>query len=294
MKKFAPVWAAACGIVLASSLATFASNAPDAACNSRLAASIPARTASAPDGSAIMQDVMGLSGNARDTAVKEQVLAGNMPAFLRNLSPVTFTGNQPDGQVVQVTLCVLPDYLSIGSDNDFVRIPLGLPTAAEIADRFGFFLPTPKMVDAIYAQAKVQLVASPMPAGDEMRSTAYLLRHNQTVEKQLAAFTDPAADLTAGEKKDVVFSLRLRTHPGKVAIYGWQRGNGKPIQPLSTVHGAEYADYSHGIRLVSGTAFVDGAPRPLAEVMQDPKLAQIVSSEGPIPDAHDLLTSLYQ
>ncbi|MDF1855906.1 hypothetical protein [Pseudooceanicola sp.] len=280
--------------MLASAISAFASNTRSASCNTKLAEDIPARTSAAPAGSTLMQQVMRLSGRARDAVVKEQVLAGNVPSFLRNLSPVTFTGKQADGQAVQVVICVLPDYLAVGSDRDFVRIPMGLPTAAEIADRFGFFLPTPKMVDAIYAQAKVRLVASPMPANDRMRSTAYLLQHNRTVETQLATFSVPAKDLTAGEKKDVVFSLRLRAHPGKVAIYGWQRGNGRPIQPLSTVHGAEYADYSHGIRLVSGTAYVDGAPQPLADVMQDSRLAQIVSSEGPIANAQALLTSLYQ
>jgi hypothetical protein len=294
MKRSASIGAVACGVLLASAIAAFASNSPSAACSTKLAEDIPVRASAAPAGSTVMQQVMRLSGSARDAVIKEQVLAGNMPLFLRNLSPVTFTGKKPDGQVVQVTICVLPDYLAIGSDQDFVRVPMGLPTAAEIADRFGFFLPTPKMVDAIYAQAKVHLVASPMPAGDQMRSTAYLMQHNKTVETQLASFSEPSDDLTAGEKKDVVFSLRLRAHPGKVAIYGWQRGNGSPIQPLSTVHGAEYADYSHGIRLVSDTAFVDGVPQSLAEVMQDPKLAQIVSSEGPIADAHALLTSLYQ
>ena len=52
-----------------------------------------------------------------------------------------------------------------------------------------------------------------------------------------------------------------RANPGKIAIYGWHRLNGAPIQPLSTVHGACYADYSHGIRLVSETVLVDGKTR---------------------------------
>jgi len=241
-----------------------------------------------------MRKVMHLSGSARDAVVREQVLSGNVPKFLRRLEPVTFTGQQADGRAVHVTICVTPDYLAVGSDGDFVRIPMGLPTAAEIADRFGFFLPTPNMVDAIYAQAKVRLVASPMPAGAQMQSTAYLLRHNQTVEDQLAVVGDPSAKLTAGEKKDVVFSLRLRSNPGRVAIYGWQRTNGAPIQPLSTVHGASYADYSHGVRLVSSTAYVNGQSWPLSRIMQDPNLAQLVSSEGPIARPHALLASLYQ
>ena len=48
------------------------------------------------------------------------------------------------------------------------------------------------------------------------------------------------------------------------------------------MHGARYADYSHGVRLVSATAYVNGQPRSLLDVLQDPWLADIVSDEGPI------------
>jgi len=41
-------------------------------------------------------------------------------------------------------------------------------------------------------------------------------------------------------------------------------------------------DYSHGIRLVSDTVLIDGEPRSIYEVLEDPKLAAIVSDEGPI------------
>ena len=51
-------------------------------------------------------------------AVREQaVLAGNVPDFLRNLVPVTFTGGG-----ATITICVAPDYLAVGSDRDFVRV----------------------------------------------------------------------------------------------------------------------------------------------------------------------------
>ncbi len=293
MKMIASAGLLALGAVWMTVPAVHASTKLSVSCAQGLTAKIPARPAKAETGSAVMRQVMNLSGEMRDAVVTRQVLSGNVPTFLRGLTPVTFTGTEANGAAVRVTICVTPDYLSVGSNTDFVRVPLGLPSAARIADDFGFFLPTPKMVDAIYAQAKVRLVASPMPAGDQMRSTAYLLRHNQTVEEQLATFGNTLDELTAGEKKDVVFTERLRTHPGKVAIYGWQRTNGLPIQPLSTVHGAFYADYSHGIRLVSNTAFVNGQPHPLSEIFQDSGLARIISAEGTIEHPHQLLASLY-
>lgn len=267
-------------------------SASAAECNSQLTKQIPARASRALVGSVVMDRLLHLSGSERDQVVAEQVLDGNIPAFLRKLTPVTFEGELSDGQNAQVTICVTPDYLAIGHDRDFVRVPMGLPAAARIAVRFGFFLPTTKMVDAIYSQAAVHLEPSPMSPTNQMTSTSYLMQHNSTVDTMRARSGRSLDALTAGQKKDLVFSMRLRAAPGKVAIYGWHRTNGIPIQPLSTVHGARYADYSHGVRLVSQTAFVNGNAQSLTSIMQNPELAQIVSEEGPIANAQDLLVSL--
>jgi len=282
-----------CGLLANSALAVGVPG-HSGGCGAELARQIPTRPAAAPAGSAVARQVMALSGEARDEAVAAELLAGNVPGFLRRLKPVSFSGAMPDGKDVTVTICVAPDYLAVGSDRDSLRVPMGLPAAAAIADRFGFLLPTTRMVDAIYAQAPVRLRPSPMPPTSQMRSTDYLLRHNRTVDAQRAAAGPRLGVLTAGQKKDLVLSNRLKSAPGRVAIYGWHRGNGAPIQPLSTVHGAFYADYSHGVRLVSATAFVNGAPQPLTEVLQDPVLAPIVSSEGPIAEPRRLQASLHK
>jgi hypothetical protein len=84
-------------------------------------------------------------------------------------------------------------------------------------------------------------------------------------------------------------SSRLWSAPGRVAIYGWHRGPDAPIQPLSTVHGARYADYSHGVRLVGGVVYVDGAPRAIADVLADRRLAPLLSDEGPLPGVAELM-----
>jgi len=98
--------------------------------------------------------------------------------------------------------------------------------------------------------------------------------------------------LTAGHKKDLVITNRLWRFPDRVAIYGWHRGIDEPIQPLSTVHGARYADYSHGVRLVSTTICVDGKPMSLFEALEDPELAQVLSGEGPLLRVTDLIRKL--
>lgn len=270
-----------------------AASAAARVCTGPLSSGIPGRALRAPSGSAVMQRLLDTGGTARDDAVVGQVLSGNVPSFLRHLVPVSIPGTLASGRAVLVTICVTPGYLAVGDDRDFVRVPMGLAAAARVASELGFVLPTTRMVDAIYSQAAVRVSPSPMQPTDQMSSTAYLLQHNRTLESQRNRTGHSPAELIAGEKKDIVLTTRLQSNPGRVAIYGWHRQNGKPIQPLSTVHGASYADYSHGVRLVSQTAYVDGRPLALAEILRDRDLAPIVSSEGPIGDIAGLMASLY-
>jgi len=262
------------------------------ACSNRLARDIPRRSRGASGGTAFATSIESLSGTSRDTAIAREVLAGNIPDFLRELAPVNFTGVLPNGRRAQVTICVTPDYLALGSERDFVRVPLGLRAATRIAERFDMLLPTSRMVDAIYRNAQLRLPPRPMDPGPQMTSTAYLLRHNATIEKQRNSAGAPAGTLISGHKKDLVLTNRITKRQGRVAIYGWHRPSGNPIQPLSTVHGAEYADYSHGIRLVSKTAYVNGRAVNLRDMLADPRYASLVSKEGPIAGPRLLMASL--
>jgi len=250
-------------------------------CESRLTRAIP-RRGRAEDGSAVIDRLTSARGRERDDAVVSEVLNGNIPDFLRDLVPVTFTGEGPGGAATQVTICVMPDYLAVGSNRDFVRVPLGLPAAMRVAERFDMVLPTTRMVDAIYQQASVRLSPSPMTPGAQMESTGYFQRHNTTIQQQMAQAGGRLGQLVSGHKKDLVLTNRLERNPGHVAIYGWHRRNGSAIQPLSTVHGAQYADYSHGIRLVSRRAFVNGRAIDLRDLLSDGRYAGLVSSEGTI------------
>ncbi|MEL6953363.1 MAG: hypothetical protein AAFY68_05835 [Pseudomonadota bacterium] len=251
-------------------------------CNNRLTRAIPRRPRSAPEGSAFMASLANQAGANRDTRIIEAAFGGNVPDFLRNLRPVSFAGSDASGREVVVTICVMPDYLALGSDRDFVRVPLGLPAALRLAEGFDMMLPTTRMVDAIYAQADLRLSPQPMTPGSEMSSTNYFLRHDAMVDDQYARVGGRLGALVAGHKKDVVLANRLSSNPGRVAIYGWHRSRFAPIQPLSTVHGAQYADYSHGIRLVSRTAFVNGDAVDLGTLLTDPRYAGLINSDGVI------------
>lgn len=277
-----------------AAVAAAGTSAPGIAdCPSRLTRAIPRRKGDARDGSALSAELGGLRGTARDGLIAREALAGNVPAFLRRLTPVALTGTSAAGASVQITVCVTPDYLALGSDGDYLRVPMGLPEAALIADQLGFLLPTTRIVDATYAQAGLRLPPRPMQAGPQMTSTSYFSQHNATIEGQSDAAGFRSGQLLAGTKKDLVLSNALRRAPGQVAIYGWHQPNGKPIQPLSTVHEARYSDYSHGLRLVSKTAYLNGREVALGDLLQDPGYAGIISSEGPIPEPQRLLASLY-
>ncbi len=273
--------------VVAPSGACRASGSVDAGPGRPVAERIPARPEGAITGSEFARRTTGKSGAERQRLALAELERGNVPDFLRVLVPVRTSFEPPGGEPIAATLWVTPDYLAIGSDADFLRIPLTLPSAARIAARWGFALPTRKIVDAIYEQAALKLEPRPMKPGPRMRSSVYYLAHQRTIEEQRSG--RPLGELVAGHKKDVVLTNRLRSKQGRIAIYGWHQAKGRPIQPLSTVHGARYADYSHGLRLVHERVWLDGEPRSYYELLEDPALAKVLSYEGPIVGARALL-----
>jgi hypothetical protein len=276
MPRFSSLLKAALWIATASAVVPSLAWAASPECHSA-AATIPPVVPGAVGGRDFAARVAGLEGASRDEAVRAELLAGDLPEHLRHLAPVRLAGRMAGGRPVEITLCVMPDYLAVGSDDDELLVPMGLPTALDVAAHYGFVLPTPRMVDAIYAAASVKLAPEPLPACNAMRSTAYVVRHERLIEAQRAAKHAPDDALTAGHKKDLVATSRLASAPGRVAIYGWHRAPNQPIQPLSTVHGAGYADYSHGVRLVSRTVYVDGVPRSMDELLADPQLHALLA-----------------
>jgi hypothetical protein len=241
---------------------------------------LPPRPAGAPTGSQFIESTKGKSRPEREAMILAEIERGNVPDFVRQLKPVTVTANGADGRPHQITFYTMPDYLAIGTNEDFMRVPMDPLTAQKIADKRGMSLPTRTMVDAVYGQASVKLAPSPMTPGPQMMSSDYYQRHQATIERQRAG--QPLGALTAGHKKDLVLTNRLLQKPGSVAIYGWHQRSGQPIQPRSTVHENTYADYSHGARLVGGMVMVDGQPRRLQDVLTDPNLAKVLSDEGPL------------
>lgn len=239
---------------------------------------IPSRDPGAVTGSKFVQNNMNLTGSAREAHILDEFMHGNIPDFLRNFAQVTVTEN---GNTI--TYLVMPDFLSIGSDSDYVRTPMNPLTAQKIADKYDCTMPTRKMVNDIYKQSTNKLEPKPWgpPYDADMEKTHRIGTHNKTIQAQLAGLD--FTKLTSGHKKDVVLTNKLHPkNPNKrVAIYGWIQPNGQPIQGLNPVsHEDTYADYSHGIRLIANDVMVNGNPMHIKDVFSDPKLCSLISDEG--------------
>lgn len=241
----------------------------------------PHRATSTLSGSEFAKKIELSSLMDREVAIRDAILAGAVPDFLRELRPVHVT-NVVAGKTNVGTVHVTPDYLAVGSDGNYFLTPMTPETAQLIADALGCTLPTRKMVDAIYAAATVKLQPIPIPPSPAMTTPAVFAQHNEMVRTQRATHLRefPLGALVAGHKKDVVLSARLAGVTNKVAIYGWHQTNGVPIQPLYTGHTSSWVDYSHGVRLVQQQMTVNGQPTTVAEVLADPDLASLLSDEG--------------
>lgn len=209
----------------------------------------------------------------RQIALAEELLSGNFPESMLAMSPVLLEGKVA-GVPTQVTLYVTDDYLRLGDNTNSLVIPLANYTAQLIASRWGFLMPTKTIVDGIWSQSDVRLKPQPTDwykTPGEMRRASNYLVYEERVQKQLAE----REGLISGHRKDIVATNLLNSKPDRVAIYGWHWESGSPIQPLSLVHGLEYEDYSHGVRLLSPNALVKnkntGAEKQLqlADLMKD-------------------------
>lgn len=244
-------------------------------CRSAYRLPLPSRHADAVTGTAFYRQIDSMVWHTREPLALQEILSGNIPDFLRKFVPVHTSVTDGNGKKIRATWYVAPDYLAIGGNDDFVRLPLTPMTAQRIADSLQCFLPTRKMVSDIWQQAVVRLEPVPLYA---FRDSAVIFRHHHLI---IEGQRKGRKGLIAGIKKDVVLSGKVSrdTRPNRVAIYGWHKPDGKPIQPLYTGHVNWYVDYSHGIRLVYRRIRVDGRWMDYTEVLQHPVYKALLCDE---------------
>ncbi len=228
-----------------------------------------------PDRVTLSHELLSLDGEAREKQVLEWLKRGFWPKEQSRFHAV---------QVLEkghhLIYWVSKDYLRLGNDQASILMPLAWTSVRELLREWKFLVPTAKMVDQIYQQSAQIAWPHAYPPSDAMRSSEYLLAHNAWIEEN-QAWQLKDHPLKSGHKKDLVLSQRLLEKKTKLAIYGWHNlGNGAAIQPQSLWHGEYYVDYSHGIRLVSPQAILDGKPVSLVEILKDKALAPLISFEG--------------
>lgn len=245
---------------------------------------IPERLENAIGGSEFVNQVTGWSIIDREKAIVKEIMSGNVPAFSRKLKPLKIT-KEVDGKSYELILFTTLDYIAIGSNEDYLYIPMTPSTAQYLADTMNCLLPTKKMVDLIYSKAAVKLVPQPIPPSDSMTTLPVFRQHTDSIKHQMLQMgLDRSADpIIAGHKKDIIISKKIypaeRTSE-KVVIYGWHLGKNNPIQPVYNGHHAGYADYSHGIRLISKLAFINGAAILVEDILKHQKMSILLSNEG--------------
>ena len=242
----------------------------------------PQRTSSLT-GNDFYHQAFAMKWKERDSFALKEILAGNIPSFLKKFERIKISiTDSITGKTINAEYFVSPDYLSIGTDDNWTRINITPLAAQKIADSFNCFLPTRKMVDDIYKAAKIKLEPVPMYAFRD--STPTMWHHHLIIEGQRKG----RKGLIAGIQKDVVISGKISRDPkpDRVAIYGWHKLDGNPIQPLYTGHIYWWVDYSQGIRLVYRKIKV--GPKGLlrrkkwidyVDVLNDPVLKKLLCDE---------------
>lgn len=241
---------------------------------------IPVRDPSAETGTAFMSRIREMPREEREDEIYKAVAAGNIPDFLRQTVALREEFEDLEGNRHLLEYEVMPDYLAIGSDEDFCRIPMNPRTAQRLADLFGASMLTAKLSDHLWSQATVKM--EPFfykPVGNANELSTKFEEHNAQIEKQLAEARVRRGELVAGIKKDVIISSRIAEHTDRVVIYGWHKPDGNPIQPVYSGHVWWYVDYSHGTRFMNRQVFLDGRPADVRELLKDPLLFRVLSNE---------------
>lgn len=241
---------------------------------------IQPRQPSAETGSQFMARIRDLPREEREEEIFRAAASGNIPAFLRETITLRGVFSDLNGTPHTLEYEVMPDYLAIGSDDDFCRIPMNPRTAQRLADLSGASLLTARLSDHIWSKADLKL--EPFfyrPVGNENELVTKFEEHNAQIERQLADADGRRGQLVAGIKKDVIISSRIAERPDRVVIYGWHKTDGSPIQPVYSGHVYWYVDYSHGIRFMNRQVLLDGRHADVLDLLKDPVLFRVLTDE---------------
>lgn len=228
-------------------------------------------------GSDLAEMMRGLEGQAREDFILEQVRNGCVPDFMRVASQIILSG--AGGVVGSLEVC--PDYLCLGTDEDYIYAQCSIVTAQKVADEIGAMLPTKKIVDEIWKQAHGKIDIVTQTPDKTMVTSPVFLKQSRDVIAKRALLGAPLGALMDGGFKNYILVPGLAARPGQTCIYGFHRLNGKPVQdPNLSAHDRDYVDYSQCPRFISLEMFVGDDLLNVADVLAHALLHVLVTSEG--------------
>lgn len=288
--------------------------------------SAPGRPFGAPTGSAFIKTIAGkeapTSWQRREDAIARELINGNFPDFLvQQWAAVPVK----DGAGLEGRVWVMPDYLSVGNDQDWVYIPMSAPTAQRVADALTCVLPTAKLCHDIYQASTVQLPRierdywregkqraqrQSAPKDCSQVSTCAYEEHSDAIKKQMKGLNVTPGTFVAGHKKDVIIAANYPRN--RVAFQGFYK-DGIPAEPCNEkghkavdptckrpgtptfAHERIFADYAQGVRLVRAKMRVEGEPdlMNVSDVLAHERYHKLLSPEGRIVPARVPDVTLY-
>ena len=234
------------------------------------------------------------AGPARDAYILNAVKSGNV---VIPWSTVKTNANGHQGE-----FRVFADALKV----DGVRVSVSAFLQQQIADLLSCCLLTAKLSDQMWAQRVATLPPFPQSTIG-MSSTTTMIKYSETIDAALAQLGSPPGIVSTVGKNWILTNQLLQANgqpvlkaTGRPAAcnYGFfllktfdgqtfdPCASGIPncrvIQGRGTAHDLLEVDYSQICQLVARNCFVDGAARDLHDILTDPVLSGLVSSEGPL------------
>jgi len=238
----------------------------------------------------------------REALIWGAVLAKEYPSYTGTFREIVIRDVDKKGEPHTLILRPAARPFELGTDSDPIIMPMWPVTAQKVANIFNAILPSRKIVDLIWENTDVRLPIGPPPGfvipGQDMEETPSWIAHNQIIQKMLGNYR---FGLMSGGYKDLVVGPGL--DGSHVAIYSTPFSGTGPLrpyapelvdnpwepgtkfhpprhQPYSTIHSSKYSDYSHGVRLISRNANLDGREVDIASILLDPNLYVLVSDDN--------------
>lgn len=240
---------------------------------------IPERPSDALSGSDFILKIDDMEIWEMDSLMVKEILSGNVPSFMKKFRKITY---HKEGHII--IFWVLPDYLSIGSDENFVRVPMSPLAAQEIADSLNCSLPTAFLVDRIFDASDGAIDPFPFrPKGDRNTLPITYEDSDHAIKALFKAKGYKAGKMISGLKKDIIITEKITsdtTRLNHVTICGWHYPDGRRIQNPTNVHINSYVDYSHGVRLLYRIVLIDNISYDIQDVLKDSTLYSLLSDES--------------